>query len=180
MIPVLLLGGSAKQKSAGFLCDILRTHFSVFLVSSDQFSLPGAGFDFVIAELDQLSTVEASHPIILCKEPFAAAKQIRLPPDAIGLLSSGNLPAAEFLCRCGICAMTFGMSGKDTLTLSSITRDSAVLCLQRAINDLQGNLWDPVEIPLALSGRYTAFQILCAASVLMLSGQADILKQILF
>ena len=76
--------------------------------------------------------------------------------------------------------MTLGMSSKDTLTLSSITPDSAVLCLQRAISDLFGNTLDPVEIPLSLSHRYDAFSILCAAAIFLLSGKIDILKQILF
>ena len=86
----------------------------------------------------------------------------------------------QIIRRCGVRAMTLGMSSKDTLTLSSITPDSAVLCLQRAISDLFGSTLDPVEIPLSLSHRYDAFSILCAAAIFLLSGKIDILKQILF
>ncbi len=67
---------------------------------------------------------------------------VLLPAGAVGLLSSDNLNAAEWIRRCGIRAITLGMSSKDTLTLSSITSDSAVLCLQRAISDLSGNTLD--------------------------------------
>ena len=100
-----------------------------------------------MVEIENLSRITAPNTIILCKEPFYAPVNATLPADAVGLLSSDNLPAAEFIRRCGVRAMTLGMSSKDTLTLSSITPDSAVLCLQRAISDLFGSTLHPVEIP---------------------------------
>ncbi len=136
--------------------------------------------ELFILEMEKLCHITAPRSIVLCKEPFSAPAHIDLPPDAVGLLASSNLAAAEFLHRCGVRTITLGMSSKDTLTLSSITSDSAVLCLQRAICDLAGNTLEPVEIPLALSHQYDAFSILCACAILMLSERIDSLKQILF
>ncbi|MDD3192500.1 MAG: hypothetical protein PHE47_01375 [Oscillospiraceae bacterium] len=180
MVSVFLFGGAGKQKSASALREILRRNFEMAFVAERQILSRSENPDFVVVEMEHLAQIAVPRAVVLCLEPFDMPEQACLPPDAVGLLSSDNLPAAEFIRRCQIRAMTLGMSSKDTLTLSSITQDRAVLCLQRGISDLSGNILDPVEIPLSLSRRYDAFSILCAAAVLMLSGQIDILKQILF
>lgn len=180
VISVFILGGAGKQKNLASLRDILRKNCTLTLIGEQQIDIQKENPDFALVEIENLSRITAPNMIILCKEPFYAPVNAVLPADAVGLLSSDNLPAAEFIRRCGVRAMTLGMSSKDTLTLSSITPDSAVLCLQRAISDLFGNTLDPVEIPLSLSHRYDAFSILCAAAIFLLSGKIDILKQILF
>ena len=180
MVSIFVLGGLEKRKSVASVQDILFKNCTVALMGERRCFLPNGVPDFTFVEMENLSRIEAPNTIILCEEPFAVSNSITLPADAVGLLSSGNLPAAAFIRRCGIRAVTLGMSSKDTITLSSITPDSAVLCLQRAINDFSGNTLDPVEIPLSLSRRCDAFSILCAASIFLLSGQIDILRQILF
>ena len=170
VISVFILGGAGKPKNISSLRDILRKNCTIALIGEQQF----------FSQCENPDRITAPNAIILCKEPFEVPNGVLLPADAVGLLSSDNLNAAEWIRRCGIRAITLGMSSKDTLTLSSITSDSAVLCLQRAISDLSGNTLDPVEIPLSLSRRYDAFSILCAAAIFILSGKIDILKQILF
>ncbi len=179
MVSVFILGGG-KQKWISSLQDILKKNFTAALIGEQAFFAPNERPDLIVLELENLYRITAPRSILLCKEPFQAPEGASLPPDAIGLLSSSNLSAATFLRRCGIRTMTLGMSSKDTLTLSSITSDSAVLCLQRAICDLSGNILDPVEIPLTLSHQYDAFSILCAAAIFLLSERIDSLKQILF
>ena len=180
VISVFILGGAGKPKNISSLRDILRKNCTIALIGEQQFFSQCENPDFALVEIENLSRITAPNAIILCKEPFEVPNGVLLPADAVGLLSSDNLHAAEWIRRCGIRAITLGMSSKDTLTLSSITSDSAVLCLQRAISDLSGNTLDPVEIPLSLSRRYDAFSILCAAAIFILSGKIDILKQILF
>ena len=164
VISVFILGGTGKQKNLASLRDILRKNCTLTLIGEQQIDIQKENPDFALVEIENLSRITAPNTIILCKEPFYAPVNATLPADAVG----------------GVRAMTLGMSSKDTLTLSSITPDSAVLCLQRAISDLFGNTLDPVEIPLSLSRRYDAFSILCAAAIFLLSGKIDILKQILF
>lgn len=179
MVSVFILGGG-RQKWISSLQDILKRNFEAALIGEQYFFSKSEHPELFVLETERLCHITAPRSIVLCKEPFSAPEHIELPPDAIGLLSSSNLAAAEFLHRCGVRTITLGMSSKDTLTLSSITPDSAVLCLQRAISDLAGNTLEPVEIPLALSRQCDSFSILCAAAILMLSERIDSLKQILF
>ena len=179
MVSVFILGGG-RQKWIASLQDILKRNFAAAWMGEQYFFSESEHPELLILEAERLSHIIAPQSIVLCKEPFSAPQSADLPPDAVGLLSSSNLAAAECLHRCGVRTITLGMSSKDTLTFSSITPESAVLCLQRAICDLAGNTLEPVEIPLTLSRQCEPFSILCAAAILMLSERIDSLKQILF
>lgn len=180
MISIVMLGGTGNPNSFSFFRDILRRNYNVITLSERSFRTNGESGDFAVIELPALSKIDCKHPIILCSDPFAAPQKISIPPDAIGLLSSANRDAAAFIRQIGLRAMTFGMSSKDTLTLSSITADNAVLCLQRPICDIAGHTLEPVEIPIHLSRQADSLSILCAAAALILSGKIDSFDQIIF
>lgn len=43
-------------------------------------------------------------------------------------------------------SITYGFNGKATVTMSSIEDDAIILCLQRVIKTIQGNIIEPQEI----------------------------------
>lgn len=176
MVTILITGNDDRQKSVLSFREILARGFSLSFAGEGSFVSAGPDSAFFLYETGQLNQVKAENTIILCKDHFKPQKA-KLPASAIGVLSSDNAEAAAFIQSAGIKALVFGMSRKDTLTLSSITPDSAVLCLQRGVSDLAGNLIDPVEIPINLARGYDAAAILYTAAVLILSGKiADIAK----
>ena len=56
--------------------------------------------------------------------------------------------------------LTCGLSSKDTLTLSSVTAESAVICLQREIGTLGGEVLEPYEIPVKLRRAVDRMELL--------------------
>ena len=114
--------------------------------------------------------------ILLCKENFSGdiAPEVCV-PRAVGLLRSDHLAAAHALARHKIPAVTCGMAVTDTLTFSSLTGESAVVCLQRTIPILDGGCAEPAEAPLTLSQPYDAYVLMCAVAVTLLSGGWDAL-----
>lgn len=84
------------------------------------------------------------------------------------LLLPGNQQLAE-----GIktdCAVSYGLSSKDTLTLSSIGESAYVAALQREIETLSGSVLECQEIPLYDMGKHTAEQILAAVGAALIVG----------
>ena len=55
--------------------------------------------------------------------------------DAIHIIKNSNLQV-----------ITFGFNQKSTVTISSVTEESILMCIQRKIQDMSGNIIDPQEI----------------------------------
>ena len=67
-------------------------------------------------------------------------------------------------------AVSFGLSPKDTLTLSSLEEGTILLALQREIITLTGQRLDPQEFPLARKDHTALCPILACAGVQLLLG----------
>ena len=67
-------------------------------------------------------------------------------------------------------AVSFGLSPKDTLTLSSLGEETVHLALQREIITLTGRRLDPQEFPLARKGQSALCPILACVGVQLLLG----------
>ena len=67
-------------------------------------------------------------------------------------------------------AVSFGLSPKDTLTLSSLEEETIHLALQREIITLTGQRLDPQEFPLARKDQTALCPILACVGVQLLLG----------
>ncbi|MBR5792302.1 MAG: hypothetical protein IKY34_04250 [Ruminiclostridium sp.] len=67
-------------------------------------------------------------------------------------------------------AVSFGLSPKDTLTLSSMGENTIHLALQREIVTLTGQRLDPQEFPLARQDHTALCQVLACVGVQLLLG----------
>jgi hypothetical protein len=109
---------------------------------------------------------------LLCIAPGAAgwagapAIQCRmlLLPGGLGPLARGLRPA---------CAVSYGTSPKDTLTLSSLEGAQICLALQRELVTLDGSLVEEQEWVLPFPVGYDAMDYLAAAGVLLALGGGE-------
>lgn len=90
--------------------------------------------------------------------PAAGQAQIVLLPGAMGRSSiRAN------------CAVTYGMSGRDTLTLSSVTGRERILSLQREILTVRGEILERQE--LTVRGAMEPERLLAVYGALLLLGE---------
>lgn len=82
--------------------------------------------------------------------------------ERLAYVSSTRLPA-----------VTCGLFAKDTITLSSMTGDSAVVNLQRSIPCFNGDVAEPQEIPVRLACPMDEYLLMAAASIYLLTGNSD-------
>ena len=67
-------------------------------------------------------------------------------------------------------AVSFGLSPRDTLTLSSLGEETILLALQREIISLAGDRLDPQEFPLDRKDHTALCQVLACVGVQLLLG----------
>ena len=96
----------------------------------------------------------------------------------IAVVNSNNTEALQTASALKIPAVTCGMQSKDTITLSSITQESAVLSIQRSIVTFDNTVIEPSEIPLTLHSSLDNFTILAVCAILILSGNFSLLQNI--
>lgn len=117
------------------------------------------------------TAIEAPGAILLLPRE-AALPVLRAPLTLVADSARANWPVGfegDFI--------SCGHSAKDTLTLSSRTKDSAVVALVRQIRDLAGRLIEPCEFPVLFSGE-DPFVAFAAVSVLLLTGRTALLGKI--
>lgn len=93
-------------------------------------------------------------------------------PDehALAVVHSENREALAFAAAHHLKTLTCGLSVRDTLTLSSLTDECAMVCLQREIRPFGGGIIEPGEIPVRLYAPVGRGELLLVAAVLLLCG----------
>lgn len=115
----------------------------------------------------------------------ATAAGAILPPDVgnqpiqAGILLVPGSAAAELMPAFQAdCVVTYGLSGKDSITLSSLNRHTAVLALQREFRTLLGEMVGQQEIPIRFAHSMSAPTLMavygCLYALGIFSGAAEL------
>lgn len=105
-----------------------------------------------------------NRPVSVEKIPFLSSDTVKY------IAEENDGTALEYLNRNGCEAIICGMSSKATVTISSLTDDSAVVTVQREIVTPVSNTVLPCDIPVTLSEPSDGVQIMQIATVLLLTG----------
>lgn len=105
---------------------------------------------------------------LLVVSPDWTGEDRRVPPCRAMLIPGRLAHLAEGLTASW--AVSFGLSPKDTLTLSSMGEETIHLALQREIVTLTGQRQDPQEFPLDRQNHSALCQVLACVGVQLLLG----------
>ena len=187
MVPLVLLGSLTDRRVGQALKDLVSNRLRFLHICGSKLDLSGTAPDFLIYETDTLEHLPVDTGILICKEtlrqPGVSLCHVEWPAcyqNMIGILSSEDTAGAQLFQQMELTTITCGLSGKDSLTLSSITSDSAVICLQRTIRSLSGQEIDPGEIPVTLNRPIDRYSLLAAVAVALLSQRRELLDQLHF
>jgi hypothetical protein len=139
----------------------------------------GEGFlscgDILIRSISTLKEMTAGKPdILVLTEDAAKSAQESTVHICCGiLLLPGDYAADDSKADTDIfdadCIVTYGMSPKNTITLSSISEESCVLALQRELITTNGNMLERQEIK--VKGGLRPGSLLAVAGALLILGQ---------
>lgn len=187
MLPLVLLGSLSDRRVGQVLKDLFSQQASFLHICGSKLDLSSTTPDFLIYETDTLEHMPVDNGMLICKETprqpgvsLCHVEGMACFQNMIGILSSEDTVGAQLFQQMKLTTITCGLSGKDSLTLSSITSDSAVICLQRTIRSLSGQEIDPGEIPVSLSRPVDRYSLLVAVAVALLSQRQELLDQLHF
>lgn len=90
--------------------------------------------------------------------------------DCVVIVDSGDCEALTALSGLSLAAITCGTSASDTLSLSSMTADTAAVSLQRTVKTLGGTVIEPCEIPVTITRPISNRCLLLSCALLILLG----------
>ncbi len=90
--------------------------------------------------------------------------------DKVFFVRLDDAASIDALSRRMAYVLTYGMGSKATLTVSSIEDTHMVLCLQRAVTDLCGNVIEPQEFSVSLMGDCDPDFVMLVAGMLLIGG----------
>ncbi|MEG1869235.1 MAG: hypothetical protein RR205_00135 [Oscillospiraceae bacterium] len=175
MISVFHLTSSDKSNILSVLNNLLSSSYSTVSLSSQKLCL-NRSCDYLLCCSPIVKEISGNNTIIILDTVPENCKPINIDGNIVAAVSSYHVQAMLLASQSHFPTVTCGMGAGDTVTLSSSTCDSAVICLQRTIYTLSGDKLEPVEIPITLSGKLSHDEILLIAAVLFISGNSTLLK----
>lgn len=165
------MAASARDKKFhSALRNILARNFDAVFLQSGQFTAAPDSAELAVLDACNVERVDAPRVIFLCKDARCLPCDFAEGTSAVAVVDSSNAALVRAVSGIRLPAVTCGLSPKDTITLSSIGEDSAVINLQRGITCLDGSVAEPQEIPVSLCAMPDRFVLMSAAAVFLLSG----------
>lgn len=127
---------------------------------------------FFICETDTLQYVDTQNAVIILKENIEGTIADWDNIDLAAIISSDNDSGLIQLANHNINVITCGMSGKDTITISSKSEGVTMISIQRIIHRLDGGIVEPMEIPVR-SGNLSTYQILALCALFCVMGMEE-------
>lgn len=130
-----------------------------------------------IQDIELLHKYPVEQAVFIFKEASALPAHFPGCSHCIAVVdASADRQMLEMIGQTMLPAITCGLSSRDTMTLSSIGQDSAVITLQRSICCFDGEMVEAQEIPLQLTSPMDNFTLMAAAAVLIATGNIHLLN----
>jgi hypothetical protein len=162
------------------LMKMLGSRYDIVAVSPDGCVKTGLNPEYLIASLGGGCEISAEHSIIVLSGSYACP---RIKGNATIILDSREMgPCFSSAEEARLLPISCGRSSKDTLTLSSITSDSAVVSLQRPVVTQSGAVVEQADYPISIEGSYSEdpFRLLAVTAVLILTDNGDMILNTIF
>ena len=140
------------------------------IIEDKQIKLGGGEFTVLSVTKPQQLLLKSA-VTVFCEENEKFEAQL-LPKGAIAVCDAQNKTALEILKRNGVAVITCGSGHKNTITLASITENSAIISLQRNLYDLKGKKIEPADFKINLPPKFSPFSVMAAVAVLLLCGKS--------
>ncbi|WP_066460134.1 hypothetical protein [Anaerotruncus rubiinfantis] len=158
------------------LCSLLqgscKNALSILVIDADAAALHGNGPDLVYLAPHSFMKLNCENAIFIVRDTGCLPETADC-ANAVAIVDSSNKPVMELVASRHLKALTCGLSNSDTFTLSSLTRDSAVISLRRQVTAFDGTSIEPFELPVSFSSPIEPFTLLACAAVFCMLGRKN-------
>jgi len=160
--------GKSVDGAAESIKNILCKNGGAIYCNKNRLSIKTGNERYLIVESDHSIELDAPSGIIIFLNKISLHGP-DIPNGFVAVTESSNHEALELLSKSETKTITCGMAAADTVTLSSVKEDSAVISLQRHIKTLTGKVLEPGDFPVKLFNKVAEYPLAAAAAVLLLS-----------
>jgi hypothetical protein len=127
--------------------------------------------DYLVLDNADMQYIQLAKGIVIFKQGISFYQNgFNLPKEFFAIVDPENEDAVSMLKKSCMQTITCGMSKKDTFNFSSIGQEKAVVSLQHTIQNLDGDIIEPCELPILFTSIHSEYALLSSVAVLMLSG----------
>lgn len=153
MVTIILYGDLKDKKITKNLIDYLEGKCNIIHQTPYKmicYAVKDSLKDVLIIETDILNFIESSQAIFIFKNTISNNINLKINNEINIFVNSKNFKAIDFLIKSKFKnIVTYGYFSTDSLMLTDFGDESKILCLQRGIKSLDGNLIDPFEITIS-------------------------------
>ena len=177
MITILVAAGEDDKDFLSRLSRILDKHFVTVRAYGQKLESGGASPELMLGDLKSFKTIDTEKVIVVYKKPEPFTARVEGASLVVAIVDSSDTELLGHVSATRLPAITCGLRSRDTITLSSMAPDSAVIDLRRCINCLDASRAEPQEIPLHLENPLDSFLLMAAAAIFILLGKTECLKE---
>lgn len=166
----IMLCGRQDRGLAREISRVLSVCGGVCLDTDDEISLKSE-CRFLLVQKERPPRWRAAAGVCVLPPDTGAFSHWQVPAGFVAVAPSDTPAALRILEKQGAPAVTCGMSGADTVTLSSIHENRAVVCLQRTLATLTGGEVEPGDFPVGLAAPISPYGLMAAMAILLLAGE---------
>lgn len=170
MISVVIAANNQDKKFYNALQNILNRSFGTIHCLGRCLDARVGCAELILTDTWSFDLIFSETAIIIVKDGESLTTGFETNRQAIAVVDSCNKDVMRLVGETKLPAITCGLSARDTITLSSISEDSAVINIQRSISCFDGTVIEPQEIPVTLCSSIDSFALMCAAAIFILSG----------
>lgn len=178
MTSVILIGQKSDNRIYAALKRAARKKLSLVTIGDGRITSDSESADLMVWQSKSISEIDARSSVLVFKSEARVSGTLLCARDTVAVVDSQNEDAVQYIAENKINAVTCGLSSYDTITLSSLTPDSAVVSLQRPVTSFSGALIEPFEAPVRLSRNAERYSILSVCAILLLSGHEDMMDSL--
>jgi len=167
---------AAQREEKAFWEDtrrVLCENYSTLIVQNQSLFTPATPPELIVCDAAAFESVAAENTIILFRNTVKIPAKILSSTGCVAVVDSQDDALMQFVSGTRLPAITCGLSPRDTITLSSIDTDSAVINLQRSVTCFDGSAPEPQEFPVRLNTPIDNFSLMAVACVFILCGDAQ-------
>ncbi|MBO5089319.1 MAG: hypothetical protein J6C27_00190 [Clostridia bacterium] len=164
---MVLLLSNRKNKCENEIIEILQKYGAQYI--SDKYVSNDKG-DFTILSIYKKCELKINKGIAVFLDNKCRFSDQKIPVGIIGICEEENFSALEILKNNKIATVCCGMGNKNSITLSSVGNDALFTCLQRSLQNSDGEIIEQGEYKIKLTKSYLPFSVMASAAILLLKG----------
>ena len=180
MLAVVAVAPYSDKRFWKELTNGLAPFFSVLHTHHSRLAVPRGKAELLVADSCTFESIESDLALLIFKDTEQFSLETVKAKQIVAVVDSRNAQLVSFVSSTKLPAITCGLSPRDTITLSSIAVDSAVINLQRTVTCFDGSVVEPQEIPLKIGSEIDNYTLMALASVFIMSGNIQKLLNIQF